>query len=100
MYLGYDVIGAAINTPRPDEWSKYNKIIIKNGIDGNCYDRVKADRIPLPYFGDDCHLADIIPNFFIARTETAGSVRMDPQFKQKAHREWFIDSIGKLRIGR
>ena len=45
-----------------------------------------------------CHIADIVQNFFLARTLTAGTIRMDPQFKQRAHREWFLDAIGKLRI--
>ena len=67
---------------------------------GNCYHRLKSDYVPLPHFGDNCHLADIVENFFIARSSTAGTVRMDPQFKHKAHREWFIDSVGKLRIGK
>ena len=45
-----------------------------------------------------CQASDIILNFFIARTLTAGTVRMDGLFKQIAHREFFLDGIGKLRI--
>jgi len=45
-------------------------------------------------------VVDVVQNFFIARTQTAGSIRMDPQFARKGHREWFIDAIGKLRIAR
>ena len=52
---------------------------------------------PLPGF-ENCHAADIVQNFFIARTLTAGSNRFDGLFKQIAHREYFLDTIGKLRI--
>ena len=47
---------------------------------------------------EKCQASDIILNFFIARTLTAGTIRMDGLFKQIAHREFFLDSIGKLRI--
>ena len=52
---------------------------------------------PLPGF-ENCHAADIVQNFFIARTLTAGRIRFDGLFKQIAHREYFLDAIGKLRI--
>ena len=47
---------------------------------------------------EKCQASDIILNFFIARTLTAGTIRMDGLFKQIAHREYFLDGIGKLRI--
>ena len=47
---------------------------------------------------DHCVVNDIVKNFFIGRTSTAGTIRMDPNFSQQGHREFFIDSIGKLRI--
>jgi len=34
----------------------------------------------------------------MARTLTAGTIRHDGLFKQIAHREYFLDAIGKLRI--
>ena len=52
---------------------------------------------PLPGF-EKCHAADIVQNFFIARTLTAGTIRFDGLFKRIAHREYFLDAIGKLRI--
>ena len=45
-----------------------------------------------------CHATDIVQNFFIARTLTAGTIRFDGLFKRIAHREYFLDAIGKLRI--
>ena len=50
----------------------------------------------LPGF-EKCHATDIIQNFFIGRTLTAGTIRHDGLFKQIAHREYFLDAIGKLR---
>lgn len=36
--------------------------------------------------------------FGFGRTSTAGSVRMDPTFSKTAHREFFLDAIGRLRV--
>ena len=49
-------------------------------------------------YEDNCVVNDIVKNFFIGRTSSAGAIRMDPNFSQRGHREFFIDSIGKLRI--
>ena len=48
---------------------------------------IKLGDYPLDY----CYVSDIVSNYFIARTSTAGKVRMDPLFSQRAHREWFLD---------
>ena len=69
-------------------------------IHGATFWNVASDQIllrRLPGF-EKCHAADIVQNFFIARTLTAGSNRFDGLFKQIAHREYFLDAIGKLRI--
>ena len=58
----------------------------------------KSCKRALPGY-ENCQASDIVLNFFIARTLTAGTVRMDGLFKQIAHREFFLDGIGKLRIG-
>ena len=57
----------------------------------------KARKSALPGY-EKCQASDIILNFFIARTLTAGTIRMDGLFKQISHREYFLDGIGKLRI--
>ena len=77
---------------------KHGVIEISYDKNGYCFDRKGGRKIPLNGFENDCHVADIVANFYLARTAKAGSVRMDPMFDQKGHREWFIDSIGKLRI--
>ena len=48
----------------------------------------------------ECQIADIVTNYFIARTTSAGTIRMDPQFRERAHREWFLDGVGFLRIAK
>lgn len=47
-----------------------------------------------------CYVSDITSNYFIARTTSAGTIRMDPVFSQRAHREFFLDGIGHLRVAR
>ena len=96
---GYDVIGGGVGVKHESAWARRRKLNVEHGADGNCYTRTAGRFIPLNGFEKECHVADIISNFFIGRTSTAGTVRMDPTFKQIAHREWFLDAIGKLRIG-
>lgn len=96
---GYDVIGGGVGMAGESGWARKRNLNIAYGADGNCYARQLGKVIPLPGYEKDCHVADIISNFFIARTITAGTVRMDPMFNQIAHREFFLDAIGKLRIG-
>ena len=59
--------------------------------------KMKPFLSPLPGY-EKCQACDIVINFFIARTLTAGAVRMDGLFKQIGHQEYFLDGIGKLRI--
>ena len=98
---GYDVIGGSINSHEPNTWSSQIKLDIERTSAGNCFNRSTMEQqIPLPKFESGCIVADIVENFFLARTISAGSIRMDPQFRQKAHREWFMDGIGKMRVAR
>ena len=110
-----------------NDWLNHGKYHVKQGNIGYClhrdygyyglgfqhfnaklkWDTVNASflivelvRIPprsLPGF-EKCHATDIVQNFFIARTLTAGTIRFDGLFKRIAHREYFLDAIGKLRI--
>ena len=93
------MVGGAVGSHAENFWNARNKLDIQRANNGHCYDRVEyPHRMPLPQFEADCHITDIVQNFFLARTLTAGTIRMDPQFKQRGHREWFLDAIGKLRI--
>ena len=76
------------------------RFYVERNKDGFCY-----DRRPAPYYVKipeypDCQIADIVTNYFIARTTSAGTIRMDPQFRERAHREWFLDGVGFLRIAK
>ena len=96
LLVGYQIFHSTL---RQIDLQLRNKLIVQHGFDGKCYNRVETDLVPLPHFGDDCQLADIVKHFYIGRTQTAGTVRMGPKFHQKDHDEWFINAIGKLRIG-
>ena len=99
MLIGYEVIGGGIGKHFRGSWAMKDKFVIDRANSGFCYHRVPhPNPIRLPGYEDDCVLADIVESFYIARTVTLGSVRRDPQFKRRTHREWFIDSIGKLRM--
>merc|ERR1712131_44693 len=80
-----------------NNWLNYGNYKIKKGASGNCISREFGFRGPLPGY-EKCQACDIVINFFIARTLTAGTVRMDGLFKQIGHQEYFLDGIGKLRI--
>ncbi|XP_070554745.1 beta-1,4 N-acetylgalactosaminyltransferase 1-like [Ptychodera flava] len=45
-----------------------------------------------------CFWADGTTNFFMARTSTVRKSGFDPFFERSGHSEYFIDSLGKLRI--
>ena len=76
------------------------RFYIERNKDGFCYDRRPAPyHVKIPEY-PDCQIADIVTNYFIARTTSAGTIRMDPQFRERAHREWFLDGVGFLRIAK
>ena len=77
-----------------------NRFYVDRNIGGFCYDRRAAEySVKIPGY-PDCIIADIVTNYFIARTLSAGTIRMDPQFRERAHREWFLDGVGFLRIAK
>ncbi|CAG5080152.1 Oidioi.mRNA.OKI2018_I69.PAR.g9488.t1.cds [Oikopleura dioica] len=93
---GYDLV-AGTTTNADEGWGKYNNFDIQRTEKGFCYARRETDHLPIPGY-PGCMAMDLVRNFFIARTATAGKVRMDPHFITTGHKEFFIDSIGKLRI--
>ncbi|CAG5089286.1 Oidioi.mRNA.OKI2018_I69.PAR.g12158.t2.cds [Oikopleura dioica] len=98
----FDIVGGLVvnkGDKKGADWNSYDKISIQYSAEGNCYKRDKHQILTnLPGFEENCIVNDIVKNFFIGRTSTAGSIRMDPNFSQRGHREFFLDSIGKLRI--
>jgi hypothetical protein len=96
---GYDIIGGGLGSKARREWQHFDRFDIPYSEKGYCYNRVRPKYdIPLTGYEGKCFVVDVTANFYLARTATAGAIRMDPQFEQKAHREFFIDSVGKLRI--
>ena len=62
------------------------RFYIERNKDGFC-----SDRRPTPYHVKipeypDCQITDIVTNYFIARTTSGGTIRMDPQFRERAHK--------------
>ena len=104
---GYDLIGGPVETPnmntlRQNPWADYidyDRFQIGRSPDGFCYFRGKVPIAPLTNF-PNCEVRDIIKNYFIARTSTAGRVRMDPHVTRSGHKEFFVDALGELRIAR
>ena len=96
---GYDVIGGGVGMNHLNAWRSYAKLNIEQGNfgEGFCVKRAKGGYGTLPGF-KNCAVVDLIANFYIARTSSAGQIRFDVQFTEIAHKEWFLDSIGRLRI--
>ena len=99
---GFDIVGGGV-TGGDDgfgwgEWGQAMRYDIQRGNSGHCVTRRDGFYGTLSTKFPDCHVGDVVYNFFIARTLTAGSIRFDPLFTQVAHREYFLDGTGQLRI--
>ncbi|CAG5103038.1 Oidioi.mRNA.OKI2018_I69.chr1.g584.t1.cds [Oikopleura dioica] len=102
---GYDIVGGEVYNDSGEIsdipfWSKYGRFDISSSDDGFCYyrgDYGSEEGIKMPGF-PNCRARDIIKNYFIARTSTAGTIRMDPHFARTGHKEFFLDAFGHLRI--
>ena len=96
---GYDIIGGGVGMDHLNAWRAYAIMKIEKGNfdDGFCIKRAKGNYGTIPGY-PNCYVVDLIANFFIARTLTAGSLRFDGQFREIGHKEWFLDAIGRLRV--
>ena len=94
---GFDIVGGGVGQPKLSEWANDARWSIEKGKSGHCVSRRSGFYGSLKSY-PDCHVVDVISNFFIGRTLTAGSIRFDPLFTQIAHREYFLDATGQLRI--
>ncbi|XP_063043853.1 beta-1,4 N-acetylgalactosaminyltransferase 1-like isoform X3 [Engraulis encrasicolus] len=66
--------------------------------EGGCLSRQKNQHhSPLPGF-KDCVLADVVVNFFLARTDAVRRVGFDPKLQRAAHPEFFTDGLGHLLV--
>ncbi|XP_016853425.2 beta-1,4 N-acetylgalactosaminyltransferase 2-like [Anolis carolinensis] len=46
-----------------------------------------------------CVVASSVVNFFLARMEETRCVGFDPKLRRVAHSEYFVDGLGRLRVG-
>ena len=99
--LNYDVVSGKVGFDNHvTKFQEKNRFYVERNQDGFCYDRRPAPyHVKIPEY-PDCKISDIVTNYFIARTTSAGTIRMDPQFRERAHREWFLDGVGFLRIAK
>ena len=99
--LNYDVVSGKVGFDNHvTNFQQKTRFYTERNKDGFCYDRRPAPyHVKIPEY-PDCQIADIVTNYFIARTTSAGTIRMDPQFRERSHREWFLDGVGFLRIAK
>ncbi|CAG5077043.1 Oidioi.mRNA.OKI2018_I69.PAR.g8618.t1.cds [Oikopleura dioica] len=95
---GYDLIGGSLNKHERSPWAKSDFMNIRPSPTGFCFHRGIYQHLELPGFEDECRIVDIMDNFFLGRTVTAGKIRFDPEFDNKGHKEYFFDARGQLRI--
>ena len=94
---GFDIIGGGVGQNSLNTWRKIARYDITRGSTGHCVTRKDGFYGTLRKY-PGCSVGDLVANFFIARTITAGAIRFDPLFTQMAHREYFLDATGQLRI--
>ena len=70
---------------------------LSGGPDGDCIYRTYGHRGEVPGY-PTCVLADVIQNFYMARTLSLRAVGFDGLFKRISHKEFFLDGLGRLKI--
>ncbi|KAM8945818.1 beta-1,4 N-acetylgalactosaminyltransferase 2 [Pelodytes ibericus] len=66
--------------------------------DGDCLHWREGSYHEIPGF-PNCVLTDGVVNFFLAMKDSVMSVGFDPKLQRVAHTEFFIDALGRLRVG-
>ncbi|CBY30880.1 unnamed protein product [Oikopleura dioica] len=95
---GYDIVGGGVSSDKRNVWAERDHFVVERDSEGFCYHRVRfSNEIKLPGFEDECLVVDVLLNFFLGRTATAGRIRMDPNFEHIGHPEYFLDGLGQLR---
>ena len=94
---GFDIIGGGVGQNTVSSWANIARYEITRGSTGHCITRRNGFYGTLQKY-PECSVGDLVLNFYIARTLTAGAIRFDPLFTRIAHQEYFLDATGKLRI--
>ena len=101
--INYDVVAGAYGLDSrkwKTPWQANNYFYIDRSEEGFSYDRRPIpNRLAIPGH-PKCEVSEVTSQYFIARTTTAGTIRMDPQFRQRAHIEWFLDGVGFMRVAK
>ncbi|KAM3923742.1 zinc finger protein 281 [Leptodactylus fuscus] len=76
----------------------FTLIFEEGGKDGDCLHWKKGTYHTIPGF-PHCSMSGGVVNFFLAHTDRILGVGFDPKLSRVAHTEFFIDALGRLRIG-
>ncbi|XP_077108604.1 beta-1,4 N-acetylgalactosaminyltransferase 2 isoform X1 [Ranitomeya variabilis] len=75
------------------------KLMLEDGgEDGDCLHWTAGGYHTIPGF-PNCILTGGVVNFFLAHTDRILSVGFDPKYSRVAHTEFFIDALGRLKVG-
>ncbi|KAM5134967.1 beta-1,4 N-acetylgalactosaminyltransferase 2 [Mantella aurantiaca] len=74
------------------------RLLWEEADEGDCLHRQKGGYHKIEGF-PDCVLSAGVVNFFLAHTESVLGVGFDPKLNRVAHTEFFIDGLGRLRVG-
>ncbi|XP_069807961.1 beta-1,4 N-acetylgalactosaminyltransferase 2-like [Dendropsophus ebraccatus] len=76
----------------------FRLLLEEGGKDGDCIHWGAGGYHPIPGF-PTCIVTGGVVNFFLAHTDRVLGVGFDPKLNRVAHTEFFIDALGRLRIG-
>jgi len=89
-----DIVGGKAGSSGWGYTSIFNRI---HGNSGDCLYRLYGHRGVVPNH-PTCKYADLIQNFFLARTMAVRRIGFDGEFQRVAHKEFFADGLGELKI--
>ncbi|XP_077984564.1 beta-1,4 N-acetylgalactosaminyltransferase 2-like [Glandiceps talaboti] len=95
-----DIVGGVLSSGygRHVKMSKYDKTLeIEDGDNGFCLYRKTGVHRKLQNY-PQCHVTNIVLNFFMAKTLSVRNIGFDPQFERVGHWEFFLDGYGYLRV--
>jgi hypothetical protein len=85
---GFDIIGGALNKHERSGWARADFFNLRRSETGFCFSRASYKSLALPGmsspylfvinksgFEDECYIVDVMDNFFLGRTVTAGKIR-------------------------
>ncbi|XP_077984563.1 beta-1,4 N-acetylgalactosaminyltransferase 2-like [Glandiceps talaboti] len=95
-----DIVGGvlSIGKERDVEMSTFDKTLkIEDGDMGFCVYRKSGVHRKLRNY-PQCHVTNIVLNFFMAKTLSVRNIGFDPHFERVGHSEFFFDGFGYLRV--